>query len=248
MIAADTTRTKAYLQALIRNKIFPNYVLLFVNEQDALLPGQINDSTDFEQETSLNQSKDDCWSEEKFNPLTSVQRLLESAKIAYEISPSQNINDQAVINLISGRPESVFIFSGFGGVLLRKNILDTGKKFLHVHGGYLPSYKGSTTNYYSLLEDNSMGASSIFLTEKIDSGPVLLRRKFSAPDNRKDIDHVYDSAARAKVLIETLQCYVESGKWSFELENNRGGETFYIIHPVLKHIAILSEDKANLCE
>lgn len=248
MIAADTTRTKAYIQALIRNKIFPKYVLLFINEEDALLPGQINDSTVFEQEIFLEQNKDNCWSEEKFDPVTSVQNLLESEKLPYEISPSQNINDQEVIKLISGRPESVFIFSGFGGVLLRKNILDTGKNFLHVHGGYLPSYKGSTTNYYSLLEDDSMGASSIFLTEKIDSGPVLLRRKFPAPDNRKDIDHVYDSAARAKVLIETLQCYIESGKWSFELENNKGGETFYIIHPVLKHIAILSDDKVSLCE
>jgi methionyl-tRNA formyltransferase len=248
MIAADTTRTKAYIQALIRNQMFPKYVLLFVNEEDILLPGQINNSTIFAQEQSQEPSKDNCWSEEKFNPVASVQSLLETAKIPYEISPSQNINDQAVIDLISQRPESVFIFSGFGGVLLRKNILDTGKKFLHVHGGYLPLYKGSTTNYYSLLEDNSMGASSIFLTEKIDSGPVLLRRKFPAPDNRKDIDHVFDSAARARVLIDTLQRYIESGKWSFELKNNKGGEVFYIIHPVLKHISILSEGRASLCE
>jgi methionyl-tRNA formyltransferase len=243
MIAADTSRTKAYIQALIRNQILPKYILLFVNEEDALLPGQINDSTIFDQELPLEHNIGSSWSEKNFNPIISLQNLLKRSKIPYEISPNKNINDQEVIDLLAQRPESIFIFSGFGGTLLRKSILETGKKFLHVHGGYLPLYKGSTTNYYSLLEDNSMGASSIFLNEKIDSGPILQRRKFLAPDNRKDIDHIFDSAARAKVLIDTLQCYIESGEWSFELENNKGGETFYIIHPVLKHIAILSGGK-----
>ena len=49
-------------------------------------------------------------------------------------------------------------------VLLKEKILDTGKKFLHIHGGYLPDYKGSTTNYYSLINENTIGASAIFLT------------------------------------------------------------------------------------
>ena len=42
--------------------------------------------------------------------------------------------------------------------------LNIEKKFLHVHGGYLPDYKGSTTNYYSLINENTIGASAIFLT------------------------------------------------------------------------------------
>jgi len=60
-----------------------------------------------------------------------------------------------------------------------------------------------------------------------------------------EIDHSTDSEARAEVLIECLQNYVHSGSWEYELENNLGGETFYIIHPVLKHLAILG--KSRLC-
>ena len=144
-----------------------------------------------------------------------------------------------VITTIANRAENIFIFSGYGGVLLKEKILDCGKKFLHIHGGYLPDYKGSTTNYYSLIDDNTIGASAIFLTKDIDCGPVLLRKKFTPPNDRTEIDHSSDSEARAKVLIECLQNYVNSGNWEYELKNNIGGETFYIIHPVLKHLAIL---------
>jgi methionyl-tRNA formyltransferase len=112
-----------------------------------------------------------------------------------------------------------------------------------VHGGYLPDYKGSTTNYYSLIVENTLGASAIFLSEEIDSGPVLLRREFPPPANRQAIDHIYDSGARAKVLVETLKNYMKCGGWEFELPANIGGETYYIIHPVLKHIAILDKGK-----
>jgi methionyl-tRNA formyltransferase len=216
MVAADTTRTKYYLRELIRNKFFPTYVLLLLNYDEKLLPGQ--DSGESERE---------------------LVELLKNAGIEYEISPNSDINSNEVLTIISNRVEPVFIFSGFGGVLLGDDILSSGKKFLHIHGGYLPDYKGSTTNYYSLINENTIGASSMFLTKEIDCGPVLLRKKFSPPENRTEIDHIYDSETRAKVLIKTLEYYVESGSFNFELENNKGGETFYIIHPVLKHLSIL---------
>ena len=218
MVAADTTRSKYYLTELIRNKFFPTYVLLLLNRDVKLLPGQDSDESEKE-----------------------LVELLKNAGIEYQISPNSDINSNEVLTIISNRVELVFIFSGFGGVLLGDNILSSGKKFLHIHGGYLPDYKGSTTNYYSLINENTIGASSIFLSKEIDCGPVLLRRKFSPPKNRTEIDHIYDSEVRAKVLIETLEYYVESGSFNFELENNQGGETFYIIHPVLKHLSILKE-------
>ena len=219
MVAADTTRTQYYIKEIIKHKLLPNYILLLLNNDKDLLPGQSKSRIDNE-----------------------LAMLLEKANIQYDIAPNSDINSSEVVGMISNRPEPVFIFSGFGGVLLHNNILEVGKKFLHVHGGYLPNYKGSTTNYYSLIEENTIGASSIFLTKEIDCGPVLIRRKFPAPKDRTKLDHIYDSEARSKVLIETANNYVKSGSWDFELENNLGGETFYIIHPVLKHLAILGKN------
>ena len=56
-----------------------------------------------------------------------------------------------------------------------------------------------------------------------------------------EIDHISDSEVRANTLVETLKNYSKSGTWNYELEDNSGGETFFVIHPVLKHIAILGE-------
>ena len=218
MVAADTTRTKFYIEELIANSLFPNYVLLLFNSSNKLMSGQKKNKNENELIT-----------------------LLKDSRIEHGVSYNSNINSNEVITAISNRQESVFIFSGYGGVLLKDKILDTGKKFLHVHGGYLPDYKGSTTNYYSLIDSNTIGASAIFLTKEIDCGPILLREKFPPPYNRTEIDHIYDSEVRAKVLIRCLIDYVECGSWKYELKDNHGGETYYIIHPVLKHIAIMEK-------
>jgi len=216
MVAADTTRTIYYIEELIKNGLLPHYLLLLLNYNGQLLPGQKESEIENELIT-----------------------ILKDAGIKYDIASNSDINSNEVITTIANRAENIFIFSGYGGVLLKEKILDCGKQFLHIHGGYLPDYKGSTTNYYSLIDDNTIGASAIFLTKDIDCGPVLLRKKFTPPNDRTEIDHSSDSEARAKVLIECLQNYVNSGNWEYELKNNIGGETFYIIHPVLKHLAIL---------
>jgi len=240
MVAGDTSRSRAYLQALARNDMLPNYVLVLEDSSEKLLPGQLNKAQALH-ESERRVEAEECWSEASFDSTQPIKVLLDKMGIFYESSTSKNINDSSVIEIIRQRPEKVFIYSGFGGALLRKDVLSVGKNFLHVHGGYLPDYKGSTTNYYSLIVDNTLGASAIFMGEEIDCGPVLLMREFPAPENRQAIDHIYDSGARSKVLIETLQKYLERGDWEFELPANTEGETYYIIHPVLKHIAILAK-------
>ncbi|WP_076590898.1 hypothetical protein [Herminiimonas arsenitoxidans] len=248
MIASDTSRSRAYLQALIRNNLLPNFVILLRQDASGTLPGQINPEANAKEKVYYAPEEEECWSEAHFDPTRSILLDLNASNIPYEVLETNDINHPLVSKLLSESSESTFIYSGVGGVLLRRDVLASGKNFLHVHGGYLPDYKGSTTNFYSLLVDETVGASSLFLVEEIDSGPVILRRKFPAPNNRLAIDHIYDSAARAKILVETLQNYVRSGFWTCELEENSGGETYYIIHPVLKHIAILDKGGRSLCE
>lgn len=247
MIAGDTTRSRAYLQALARNELLPNYVLLLEQTSGKPLPGQL-DKTQSSQENVQVVEVDECWSEAHFDSTQPIRVLLDELGISYEVFTSKDINDPIVVEIIRRRAETTFIYSGFGGALLRKDVFSTGKHFLHVHGGFLPDYKGSTTNYFSIIAENTLGASAIFLSEEIDSGPVLLRRKFPPPVNRQAIDHIYDSGARAKILVETLQNYIKCDGWEFELPENTAGETYYIIHPVLKHIAILDKGQGIQCE
>lgn len=224
MVAADTSRTRVYLDALIKNRLLPSFVIVLENRDGSLLPGQL---------------------QIKGETVSALDEVLATAGIPYVRASSRDINDPSVVDEILVRPESVFIYSGFGGVLVGKTVLATGKRFLHIHGGYLPDFKGSTTNYFSLLAEDEMGASAIFLTEQIDSGPVICRKKYPPPTQREQIDHVVDSEVRADVLIETLRSFQRTGEWRFELEENSGGETYYVIHPLLKHIAILAGEASK---
>lgn len=216
LIAADTSRSYSYINELINNQIFPNFVLVLKSFSTNLKPGQ-----------------------EKSKSIDSLVNYLSDLNIEIKVLFNDDINSKQVIKNILNREESVFIYSGFGGYILNDTLIKSNKKFLHVHGGYLPHYRGSTTNYYSLIKENFLGASSLFLTSKIDDGHILIREKFLPPQDRNDIDHNYDSKIRAIVLIKTLKKYIELSSWDFGIEDNEKGEYYYIIHPVLKHLAII---------
>lgn len=232
LIAADTSRSRAYLAAMERHGLLPAWVLLLDADTPAVMPGQALAG-------AVEAFADAAWPEADFDPSAPLRLWLQRLGLSYAVSGSRDINDPSVVDLIARDAPEILVYSGYGGALLRHPVLATGKRFLHVHGGYLPDFKGSTTNYFSLLAEGIIGASAIFLTAEIDCGPVICRRRFAPPASRADIDHVYDSAARARVLIDTLDAWRRDGDWTLELSDNVGGDTYYIIHPVLKHLAIL---------
>ena len=237
LVAANTSRSRAYLAALERHSLLPTWTLLLDDGSTKKMPGQLNKRTSSD---APGLWQNEFWSEASFDPGAPLEPWLQRLGLNYEVADSRDINDPAVVNLIARSAPSVLIYSGYGGSLLGREVLSVGKHFLHVHGGFLPDYKGSTTNFYSLLAENALGASALFLTEDIDGGPILARQRFPPPKNRQDIDHRYDSAARAKVLIDVLDLFRQAGEWNSA--NIHGGKTYYIIHPVLKHLAIIGED------
>lgn len=234
MVATDTTRTRAYLAAMERAGILPSFVLFLPNETSTRKPGQAGDQ-------DSNCIIDNDWPEAQFSLTDPILPWIERLNIQVEIAPSGDINDNRVVDAVAKCEPSILVYSGYGGVLLKGQVLNAGKRFLHVHGGYLPDFKGSTTNYFSMLSHGLIGASAIYLTPEIDCGPILIRRWFPAPPQRGDLDHVYDSAARARVLVEVLTKLSDQQNLDAKASSNMIGDTFYIIHPVLKHLAILSD-------
>ena len=226
MIMADTSRSRVYIQSLINHNLLPNFILLLNNNPKRRMFGQVY-------KKSNNNIGD-------IDISIPIIESLNKRRIDYLKLNTFNINDNKVIRIIKKRPELIFIYSGYGGTILKSEIFLTGKKFLHVHGGYLPNYKGSTTNYYSMLNDRTLGASSLFLNEKIDSGPILVRKKFRLPKKLDNMDHFYDSFLRSKVLLKTLKKYSSGQKFN-AMETDGNGEIYFIIHPLLKHIAIMSK-------
>ena len=89
-----------------------------------------------------------------------------------------------------------------------------------------------------------LGASAIFLTPGLDEGDIIYSQQFSLPEDSVDVDYIYEPYARAVVLVAALQKYFIDGDRSVVLQTETGAETYFIIHPVLKHLALLHlEDK-----
>jgi methionyl-tRNA formyltransferase len=157
------------------------------------------------------------------------------------IVETDDINDAVAAQAIAALPEAYVIFSGPGGAIVKKPLFETGKRFLHVHPGRVPEFRGSTTIYYSLLAENHVEATAFFLEEEIDTGPVLGTASFPPPQDRTEIDRDYDSRIRAQLLVSVLRQYKETGRFVEMPQQPAHSGAYYIIHPVLKHLAILAK-------
>jgi len=231
IVMSDTSRSRAYIQMLISNNLIPsNIIILKPIESEKAVLGKYS--------SSLNKEEEKEFEGYKFNPNFSIFDSLNEKGITYKLIDARSINEQHVIYQIQKVNEKYFIYSGFGGIILKSPVLTCGKFFIHVHGGFLPFYRGSTCNYYSLIKENIIGAASIIMNKEIDKGPILISKKFSPPKNKLDIDHYYDPLVRSLVLIQTIKSLL---KGQVKIKNNEEsmGDMFYVIHPVLKHISIL---------
>lgn len=228
MLAVSSNRTKAYLQLMAQHDVLPSYCVILHHS-----------ASDLYKEASSYQPKDPVY--EYFSPEEPILRTLQENNVPFEILETDNINDPQIPPVLEAMKQSYIVYAGFGGQILKKQILSVGKKLLHIHPGIVPSYKGSTTLYFSLLNEKSCGATAIFLEEKIDTGPIIAMRKFEIPTNVPDMDHIFDPFIRASLLVDVLKSYKKTGIFPEDEQDPLAGETYYIIHPVLKHIAMLSE-------
>ena len=137
--------------------------------------------------------------------------------------------------MLSGQPETYFIFSGSG---ILKEILAAGKKLIHAHPGKLPLFRGSTTFLYSLLTEGTCGVTTFIMNDGIDEGDILLIREFPPPAANVDISRIYDPYIRSQAIIETLRLLVTKDSVKYKKQNILEGETYFMIHPVLRTLAV----------
>lgn len=229
-IAADTVRTRAYALAL-KNVGYRFHSVIFLKAtkpkwgQATQLPALAKPIECGAFSADLNVNLE--------------QILNQISENVIEVT-TDTINCVDVKELISELSSTFIVFSGYGGEIVDVRGLAPDTPMLHIHSGYLPHFRGSTTVYYSILEDNSCGASAIILEPKIDEGVILHKKQFTVPAAGEEIDYYYDSFIRADVLVETLQTLSSSaGEIEVEPQHPDHGISYYIIHPVLKHLSIM---------
>lgn len=220
IILTPDERSKAYLQKLLSNKIRIDEII-FMN----------NNVSEKEFSVDLINESKKCG----FDISESVKYTLEHNNLQYKEFDFININEPKLIEYLKKSKMDYFIFTGGG--ILKSNILNVGPKFIHLHPGIVPDYRGSTCFYYSIINQNNCGVTVYIMDEKLDTGDIILQKTFSMPNNPY-IDDVYDAHIRSETLIQVLKNnLLEKGNFS---KQNEDGNTYFIIHPVLKHIAILN--------
>lgn len=221
IILTPDERSKAYLQKILDNKIKLEKIL-FMNDK--------RKEPIYDAECII-KSK-----EVGFDISEPVKTTLKNHNLEFNEFDFVDINNYQLIEYISKLNIPYFIFTGGG--ILKKEILNCGPKFIHLHPGLVPQYRGSTCFYYSIINEDMCGVTAYFMDEKLDTGDIIYQKKFIKP-NHRFIDDVYDAHIRSETLLDVLKNnMILSGK--FTKQNPDKGESYYIIHPVLKHIAILN--------
>ena len=230
LVAGYTPRSQAYAQALAAAELMPEQAVL-LGEPPSSAGATTGESGRAGELCGL-----------RMADLTiPLRQTLMDASVTVHSLDTRDINAAEVVHLLRQLSPRLIIFSGYGGQIVRPSVLDLGVPVLHVHSGWLPEYRGSTTAYYSLLQERVCAASALLLDPQIDTGPVLARKRYPAPPQGTDIDRLYDAAMRADLLVEVLRQYRESGELTVDFQQRpEVGQTYYIIHPVLKHLALLS--------
>lgn len=227
MIACASARSQAYIQAMVANGTVPEEVVFLGQDEDPC-------------QSARPQARMWCG---LTLPDLSESFSTTCAKVGIRIryTGTADVNSDEVLRALKVTDAHLAIYSGIGGQIVQKQILEAGPRFVHMHAGWLPEYRGSTTVYYSILNGEPPGVSAIFLDVRIDTGPILKRQTYQTPPAWMDVDLVYDGAIRADLLCQVIVQYQNQGHLvptvTQKSENSR---TYYVIHPVLKHIALLS--------
>jgi len=225
LILAPTFRSRAYVQALAHAGFTPEICLAIPGDEEQLL-GRCPAPFPLEGVEAPFQ----------FEPDIPANTFAEDAGWIVETLPETDINSAANIAVLSERNVDVLVYSGLPRALLKREILSLPTRFLHVHGGYLPVYSGATGFYFGLLAEGKLGNTAFWMDQGVDTGAILDRAWYPA-DHDPDIDRILDPVTRADLLVRVLRRRVMDGAFG-EAKNLTTTEHFYVIHPVLKHLAL----------
>ena len=231
-LAAETARSLIYLEKFKEQSIEFGSILIIKNPDKKFKLADLNKKIGAIQK-NLGLAEQKVFHED-------ILSLSKKVSHNIEIIRSDSINHQSVIKKMEILSPEFTIYSGFGGQIVCPELLSVSR-FLHAHAGWLPDYRGSTTSYYSLIDRNDCAVSVIELSPEIDKGDILSRKRYNPPELGMDIDYVYDNQIRASLLTETLVNYSKNKSFEMVLSQvQTDSTTYYVIHPLLKHIAILS--------
>ena len=164
-----------------------------------------------------------------------------------------SLKDDVLFDELQKTDDKIILFTG-GGIVPSKLLNVSGKKFLHVHPGFLPDVRGADCFLWSNLIYNQPSASSFFLDPGIDTGEIIAAKwlpkiivpnSFSYLDDKMAYRFIYcfiDPWVRSKVLYDTLLETKLLRELTTIPQKHNKGTTFHFMANELKTLAF---DKLN---
>ena len=221
IILTPDNRSKAYIQKLLSSHIFPDVIIFLNNNKPEKTYS--NEIIEISRKNGFDISK-------------SVKNTLNENNLIYTEFDFIDINHPDLISFLKKNRKEYYIFTGGG--ILKNEILNSGVKFVHLHPGLTPKYRGSTCFYYSIINEGYAGVTAFIMDEGLDTGDIIYQKTFEKPQH-KFLDEIYDPYIRSETLVDIVSQNLLN-KQNFKKQNIHEGETYFIIHPVLKHIAVIN--------
>ena len=230
-LAGDTFRAKAYMQYLSAH-----------NNDNITVSGLLYGfSNDVKDEININiESKKFFDSQNQLIPdfnKNIYDIFIENGWSFYSIE-SKDVNCNDIIQKVRSEDADLVVFAGYGGQILSKEHFELGANYLHMHPGKIPLERGSTTLYYSILNRKICSVTAFLMSDLIDKGINLNIEDYQIPSKNVDVDLWYDNIVRADCFVKTIDMIINKKVEEKVVKGN--GEEFFVIHPVLKHISLLS--------
>ena len=162
----------------------------------------------------------------KFLKTKKVEKLLINCK-------TNDINSSLIEKKSNFYKSKFNIISTYPGEIVKNKFL-LSKNLLHCHPGDLPSFKGSTTIYYSILSKKKICVTIFMMSNKVDEGKILYKKYFPYPKNLNHIEKNFDNKIRALTLVE----YISSKKVKKYKNSRHKFLPYYIAHPIIRQIVL----------
>lgn len=132
----------------------------------------------------------------------------------------ENLESSEELEFISSLNPNLIVVVAYGKIIPKKLLNLNKLKFVNVHASLLPKWRGAAPIHRSIMNlDKETGISIMQITPKLDSGPVLMKKKIKILKNSNFYDLSKQlSLLGSKMILESLKL-IEDGKASFLPQN-----------------------------
>jgi len=141
------------------------------------------------------------------------------------LTPSGSVNAPEFLDALRRRQPDLLVSVGANQVFRRALIDLAPRGCLNLHSALLPRHRGLMPSFWALRHgDAEAGVSVFFVDEGIDTGPLLVQRRFAIRERSLDVVLRDAKRAGAEAVVEALAKVRQGG---FELLPNDAGNGNY---------------------